>query len=249
MVIRAAVITGTEESNKTMAELYKYTYANSIHIPSPHRLLRLCTGKKCEFCLCALGRDSKFVHHWSFACFACWDCTTGSSNSLQSRGRSTLAHSLSRCWNAKTLRYKRNSDRYDAVIHHPRNAISKFSPEEWVRYGRQIDKCYVWREHRSVATYGGGTEKIGPLISWDDIDGIVSYMGRANSYDECNQKIDEYLEDVLDVPTVEEYREFNHAYSTAKKELQNRMAKLRYIDIDYTRYTYGGGNNNTEKMS
>jgi hypothetical protein len=73
-------------------------------------------------------------------------------------------------------------------------------------------------------------------------------MGRANSSDECNQKIDEYLEDVLDVPTVEEYREFNHAYSTAKKELENRMAKLRYIDIDYTRYAYGRGNNNTEKI-
>jgi hypothetical protein len=43
-------------------------------------------------------------------------------------------------------------------------------------------------------------------------------MGRANSSDECNQKIDEYLEDVLDVPTVEEYREFNHSYSTAKKD-------------------------------
>ena len=200
MVIRAAIITGTKESNKTMAELYKYTYTNSIHIPSPHRILRLCTGKKCEFCFCALGRDSKFVHQWSFGCFACWDCT---------------------------------SSRYDAVLHHPRNAISKFSPEDWARNGGQLKRCYVWREHQSVAAYGGGgntAEKIGPLISWDDIDGIVSYMGRANSSDECNQKIDEYLEDVLDVPTVEEYGEFNHAYSTAKKELENRMAKLRLED-------------------
>lgn len=229
MVIRAAIITGTKESNKTMAELYKYTYTNSIHIPSPHRILRLCTGKKCEFCFCALGRDSKFVHQWSFGCFACWDCT--SSSTLSSR--SALAQSLSRCWNATTIRYKSNRDRYDAVLHHPRNAISKFSPEDWARNGGQLKRCYVWREHQSVAAYGGGVntaEKIGPLISWDDIDGIVSYMGRANSSDECNQKIDEYLEDVLDVPTVEEYGEFNHAYSTAKKELENRMAKLRLED-------------------
>lgn len=52
-------------------------------------------------------------------------------------------------------------------------------------------------------------------------DSIVSYIGQANSYDKCNQKNDEYLKDVLDVPTVEEYWEFNYAYSTAKKEFNN----------------------------
>jgi hypothetical protein len=70
-VVRAAVIGGTKELTRSMEELYKLMRANLIHVPSPLRLLRLATRKKCKFCLAHFDRDSKFIHNYSFGVLAC----------------------------------------------------------------------------------------------------------------------------------------------------------------------------------
>jgi len=216
-VVRATVIGGTKESMASMEELHKLMRANSIHVPSSLRLLRLATGKKCEFCLVPLGRDSKFIHSWSYGVFACWNCASGRSRASL-HGRT----SLSKRWSATTQRYGMNRDRYDAVLHHPRNAISKFSPDGYGRFMSSITRCYVWRERRTSAG-----EVIGPLISWDDIDQMVNNMKKATDPDVCNQMIDEYLEDILEVPDVQDYEEFNDAYQNAKVEYNERLVCRR----------------------
>lgn len=96
------------------------------------------------------------VHDWSFGTYACWDCIQSTSKNL------------SKAWNTKWVRYRYNV-KYDKVFHHPRNAVSRL-------YGR---KYYVWAQHREVAG-----ERIGPIIAWEDIDGMVNAMKDAGSEDD-----------------------------------------------------------------
>jgi hypothetical protein len=194
VVVRAAYMRTGDRNNtrKSMNELSKLMSANSIHPPSPLRLLRIALGKRCEFCQC---------HHntlaaWSFGMFACWKC-------VSERG----SDSLSKVWNTAWVRYKRNESKYDSVINHPRNAISTL-------YGR---KYYIWSDHRTVAG-----EKVGPIMAWEDIDGAVDYMEDSDqSAGDYIQKIDEYIDEKLRAPAVAEYKEFNRAYLNAKAYLED----------------------------
>jgi hypothetical protein len=129
------------------------------------------------------------VHDWSFGTYACWDCIQSTSKNL------------SKAWNTKWVRYRYNV-KYDKVFHHPRNAVSRL-------YGR---KYYVWAQHREVAG-----ERIGPIIAWEDIDGMVNAMKDAGSEDECTQRMNEYITQTLSAPSHEVYAEFTSAFVGSPK--------------------------------
>lgn len=193
-VVRAAYMRTGDRNNtrKSMIELSKLMSANSIHPPSPLRLLRIALGKRCEFCQCRHNT----LAAWSFGMFACWRC-------VSERG----SDSLSKAWNTTWVRYKRNESKYDSVINHPRNAISTL-------YGK---KYYMWSDHRTVAG-----ERVGPIMAWEDIDGAVEYMEDSDeSAGDYIQKIDEYIDEELRAPAVAEYEEFNRAYLNAKAYLED----------------------------
>ncbi|KAL9183226.1 hypothetical protein ACHAXT_005013 [Thalassiosira profunda] len=195
MVMLAAVTrTGDRFSaKKSMEELYKLTSTYKIHIPSLMRLLRIATGNQCEFC---------FEHHtsvakWAFGSFACWNC-------VGNRRR------ISTKWDKAWVRYRGDYARYNAILDHPRNALSRL-------YGT---KHFVWKQHRVVAG-----ERIGPVIAWPDIDAACTYLADTENPNQYETKIDEYLAERLNAPREEDYSEFNNAYLAAKAELAARTER------------------------
>jgi len=212
MVVTAAYNKVGDRFNtrKSMDELYRLMSSNSIHIPSPLRILKITTGNKCEIC----NSRHNTMASWSFGMFACWQCVSERNDCL------------SKAWNTSWVRYGRNKDKYDVAITHPRNAISKL-------YGK---KYYIMEDNRVVSG-----EKVGPIVCWKDIDAIVEYMGNSKS-SEYIQKVDEYLEDVIDAPSVAEYNEFNKAYVKAKadgerkaEQAENEKAERRRIRVEKKR--------------
>jgi hypothetical protein len=133
------------------------------------------------------------IHDWSFGTFSCWEC-------IQSRSQN-----LSKAWNLKWARYRQNPRKYDMVFNHSRNGVSRL-------YGK---KYYIWAEHREAAG-----ELIGPVIAFEDIDGMVRKMGSAVTQEESIQKMNEYIEETLSVPTPQQYAEFTSAYVAVKEDLQ-----------------------------
>ena len=192
MVVTAAYNKVGDRFNtrKSMDELYRLMSSNSMHIPSPLRILQISTGNKCEIC----NSRHNTMASWSFGMFACWQCVSERKNCL------------SKAWNTSWVRYGRNKDKYDVAINHPRNAISKL-------YGK---KYYIMEDIRVVRG-----EKVGPIVCWKDIDAIAEYMGNSKS-SQYIQKMDEYLEDVIDAPSVAEYNEFNKAYVKAKADVERK---------------------------
>ena len=98
MVIQSALIHGGH-AKKSMEELFALMKNHSIHIPSALRLLRICNGKYCEFCL-----QDKVNHvRPGFGVFACWDCVTNKQSSYQyaahwNIGVDSRQFSLTRAW-------------------------------------------------------------------------------------------------------------------------------------------------------
>ncbi len=216
VVVRSAYMqTGNRFcSRKSMDELYNLMSEYKIHIPSPLRLLRIATGNKCEFCLATRIRS---VSSWSNGVFACWNCI----NSKRTNGGCCL----SKAWNTGYVRYGKNSHMYDFVLNLPRNVISQ-------QYGK---KFYLWAERRKVAG-----ELIGPIIAWEDIDGMVNSimnnMGKADSSisadDYIDNQINTYMNDICKAPAVEEYTEFNVAYLTVKQDIDERTERANCEKIE-----------------
>ncbi len=74
--------------------------------------------------------------------------------------------------------------------------------------------CHIWCKHKTSFVAG---EMIDPLTFWDYIDdGMAKYMKKAvldeSNLDKCNQEVDKYLDDVLKVPAIKQYDDFNDAY-------------------------------------
>lgn len=63
-------------------------------------------------------------------------------------------------------------------------------------------------------------ERIGPIVTWEDIDGMVNCMKDAANDAECRDEIDTYLAETLSAPTCREYTEFKAAYDAVKADLQ-----------------------------
>lgn len=104
MVLQSALIAGGH-AETTVMELHKLLSNQSMHVPSPLRLLRLVNGKRCEFCN---QNNVKFARP-SLGIFACWDCTT---------------QSLTRVFNKTWKRYSLEKQKYDEVLDHPRIATN-----------------------------------------------------------------------------------------------------------------------------
>ncbi len=216
VVVRAAYLqTGNRfSSQKSMDELYILMHNKSIHIPSPLRLLRIATGNKCEFCL---QSGYKTMKSWSYGVFACWDCIKKKSRN------SSLPKALSKSWNTETVRYAKSSSLYDTVFSHPRNAVSE-------KFG---SKYFVWAEHRAVAG-----ESVGPIIAWDDINKMATYVMNHRSNGNMITRIrmiDEYINDVLKAPAVEKYNEFNVAYQIVKQEFIDKAERAERDRMERTR--------------
>ena len=219
VVVRSAYMqTGNRFcSRKSMDELYNLMSECKIHIPSPLRLLRIATGNKCEFCLATRIRS---VSSWSNGVFACWNCITSK--------RKYGGCCLSKAWNTGYVRYGKNSNIYDCVLNLPRNVISQ-------QYGK---KYYLWAERRTVTG-----ELVGPIIAWEDIDGMVNSimnnMGKADSSisadDYIDNQIKTYMNDICKAPAVEEYNEFNVAYLTAKQDVDERTERANRDKIERSR--------------
>jgi len=127
LVVKSAMIHGGH-AKSTVSELYKLVQLMSIYVPSSLRLLRLVNGKRCEFCF-----QSRVNYVRSdVGVFACWTCLTR-------RG-------LTKAWKKSWVRYKRNSEAYDAVFYHPRVACSRF-------------------QHHRLSV---GKEEIGFFVGWDE---------------------------------------------------------------------------------
>mmetsp|Transcript_26066 Transcript_26066/g.55013 ORF Transcript_26066/g.55013 Transcript_26066/m.55013 type:complete len:427 (-) Transcript_26066:95-1375(-) len=207
MVVQAAYRKTGDRNNtrKSMDALYTLTRQNSIHVPSPLRILRIATGNRCEIC----NSKNNTIASWSFGMFACWNCVSSNADT-----------SLSKPWDTKWVRYGRNQDRYDAVLSHPRNGVSKM-------YGR---KYYVWREHCEIAG-----EKVGPILAWEDVDAVVNTMNDATSLAGCIAKVDEYLDDTLHAPAIEEYNKFSSAYLAVKRDLDKRTQRKEREKVERKR--------------
>ncbi|KAL3761370.1 hypothetical protein ACHAWU_000504 [Discostella pseudostelligera] len=219
VVVRSAYMqTGNRFcSRKSMEELYNLMSGHKIHIPSPLRLFRIATGNKCEFCLTTRIRS---VSSWSNGVFACWNCITSK--------RKYGGCCLSKAWNTGYVRYGKNSNIYDCVLNLPRNVISQ-------QYGK---KYYLWAERRTVTG-----ELVGPIIAWEDIDGMVNSimnnMGKADSSisadDYIDNQINTYMNDICKAPAVDEYNEFNIAYLTVKQDVDERTERANREKIERSR--------------
>eukprot|EP00580_Thalassiosira_gravida_P017023 CAMPEP_0201668484 /NCGR_PEP_ID=MMETSP0494-20130426/19676_1 /ASSEMBLY_ACC=CAM_ASM_000839 /TAXON_ID=420259 /ORGANISM="Thalassiosira gravida, Strain GMp14c1" /LENGTH=588 /DNA_ID=CAMNT_0048148885 /DNA_START=109 /DNA_END=1872 /DNA_ORIENTATION=- len=207
MVVQSALIHGGH-AMKTMDELHALISSRSIHVPSPMRLLRLACGKVCEFCISAK------VNHVrpSLGVFACWECVTNRS------ARQGL-FGLTKPWKRGWVRYSKNQenrDKYDAIFEHPRIAATASA------YGMNY---YIWSQHR----YDRAGESVGPIVAWDNVDGMANHFGSAN--DMKNGGIDSYLTSNLNAPEINSYKEFNEIYTDmqqkAKAAVQQREEMKR----------------------
>ena len=117
---------------------------------------------------------------------------------------------ISTKWDKAWVRYRGDYARYNAILDHPRNALSRL-------YGT---KHFVWKQHRVVAG-----ERIGPVIAWPDIDAACTYLADTENANQFEAEIDEYLAERLNAPLEADYREFNQAYLAAKAELAARAER------------------------
>jgi len=86
-------------------------------------------------------------------------------------------------------------------------------------------------------------ELVGPIIAWEDIDGMVNSimnnMGKADSSisadDYIDNQIKTYMNDICKAPAVEEYNEFNVAYLTAKQDVDERTERANRDKIERSR--------------
>ena len=171
LVVKSAMIHGGH-AKTTVSELYKLVKPRSIYVPSPLRLLRLVNGKRCEFCF---QSKVNFVRPY-VGVFACWTCLT-------ERG-------LTKAWRKSWVRYKRNSEAYDAVFYHPRVACSPFS-----------SIVFLWARRRSAFSSAGMREFIGPIARFEDIDEMAS-----------SRDIETYLDNNSEAPENDSSKEFVEAY-------------------------------------
>jgi hypothetical protein len=103
----------------------------------------------------------------------------------------TTKGGLTKAWNKTWVRYTKDPAPFDAVFRHPRVSMSEYG-----------SKNYMWAEPRTDAT----NESIGPLVCLNDVDQIVRH----------EQGIEDYLENVLHVPSVSDYDEYVNTYRDTK---------------------------------
>ena len=117
----------------------------------------------------------------------------------------TTERGLTRVLNTKLVRYNRNR-KYDAMFNHERVGLTPYG-----------SKYYVWNVRRT--SVGSSGEAIGPLVTFRHIDASV----------QGNLSIDDYLEQILEVPPLEDYTEFvsicQEMKARAKKAEEERYEK------------------------
>mmetsp|Transcript_35725 Transcript_35725/g.86453 ORF Transcript_35725/g.86453 Transcript_35725/m.86453 type:complete len:571 (-) Transcript_35725:2069-3781(-) len=123
LVVRSALIHGGH-AKQTMKELYDLMSEQSMHAPSPLRLLRLVNGKRCEFC------NTCQVHHVrpELGVFACRTCRA--------------EQDLTILW-TPTWEYfrNRNMNKYLSIFAHPQIASN------W----KSGSGAYMWAKHRRLS--------------------------------------------------------------------------------------------------
>eukprot|EP00978_Attheya_sp_CCMP212_P024175 scaffold75561_cov55-Attheya_sp.AAC.8 len=141
----------------------------------------------------------------SLGVFACKDCMDNGD--------------LTKVWDTTWDRYQQNKDAHDAIFNHPRLSTNR----NWTKHN-------MWSDHRSDKA----GELIGPLITFDDVDQMVSH---------AHGGIDDYIQNVLCAPPDEDYVEFNETYAhtieraarvimerEVKKEARRKVTNQRIID-------------------
>lgn len=97
---------------------------------------------------------------------------------------------MTKAWRKSWVRYKRNSEAYDAVFYHPRVACSPFS-----------SIVFLWAKRRSALSSAGMREFIGPIARFEDIDEMAS-----------SRDIETYLDNNSEAPENDSSKEFVEAY-------------------------------------
>jgi hypothetical protein len=198
MVVRSAMIHGGNPKQNIL-ELYPLMKDQSIHVPSPVRLLRLVNGKKCEKKNCR----AKVKHvRPGTGVFLCWDCLTRKKTGF------------TKAFDTKWVRYRMNS-RYEEIFSHPRVGASR-------RYGT---KYYLW--NRPFMSSDGAM--CGPLVMFDDVERAAAsknpieeeLFSDAPAAEEYKEFVDSYDN------AVEEAREMDLLRERKKKEASKNAVERR----------------------
>lgn len=71
VIVKCALLNGDSSTKTTIENIYHQVIANSIHMPSPHRLLRLLCQKSCEIC----NRRNSIRYTGHYCISMCFNCT------------------------------------------------------------------------------------------------------------------------------------------------------------------------------
>ncbi|KAL7460029.1 hypothetical protein ACHAXS_000497, partial [Conticribra weissflogii] len=203
MVVKSALLHGGY-AKRTMKELRSVTTSNSIHVPSPLRLLRLSCGKRCEVCF---SDKVNFVRP-GWGLFACWTCVT---------------EGPTKAWSTKWVRYGRNECAYKAVFGNPRVVSSKYGRKYFMlrhpmtdASGEPIGPIVCFDDVDKMVNHVGG---------FDDYFAKVLHAPEPEAYNEFNNSF-EAIEELAREALLERERLKNEKDKKSKKKKQERIEEF-----------------------
>lgn len=200
MVVKASV---EGKALNRMFRLNTLMSKKSIYVPSPLRLLRLANGKRCEFC----NEAPTTKMYGGYGLLVCWYCMTKKRKFYYTKSCKPPKDDkgpLTAAWDTEWVRFKRNPF-FQTIFQHPRVCCNYFERENRRNPNRIRKKSlyYLWRE----PLVSSSKEKIGPIVSFQDIDSIAAGCGT----------IEDYLATKLHAPSLQAYAEFQTNFRIAKK--------------------------------